>query len=74
MSRSSYAKQFKPGTYPDQHWDESEKISAVHDQDAPSKVRKRNGVSIGSQVNANPGLVPGIKKRSGNATSKKEKK
>lgn len=42
MAKSSYAKQFKPGAYPDQHWDESERISSVHEQDPPSKAKKRS--------------------------------
>lgn len=70
MARSAYAKQFKPGTYPDQHWDESQKILGVHDQDPPSKVRKRQGVAIGSQEAANPGMVPG----QGSVPLKKRKK
>lgn len=53
--KSSYAKQFKPGTYPDQHWDESTRVNG-HEQDAPSKVRKRQGVAVGSQTDVNPGL------------------
>jgi len=54
--KRSYAQQFKPGTYPDQHWDESTRVNG-HDQDAPSKVRKRQGVARDSQVEANPGLA-----------------
>ncbi len=59
MAKSEYAKQFKPGAYPDQRWDESERISSIHEQDEPSKVRRRQGVAIGKQVQANPGMVPG---------------
>lgn len=54
--KSSYARQFKPGTYPDQHWDESTRVNG-HEQDPPSKVRKRQGVAKGSQTEANPGMV-----------------
>lgn len=54
--KSSYAKQFKPGTYPDQHWDESTRVNG-HEQDPPSKMRKRNSVAVGSQIEANPGMV-----------------
>ena len=53
---SSYAKQFKPGTYPDQHWDESTRVNG-HEVDSPSTVRKRQGVARGFQTQANPGMV-----------------
>jgi hypothetical protein len=56
MAKSTYARQFKPGTYPDQHWDESTRLNG-HEQDSPSVVRKRQGVARGSQVKANPGMV-----------------
>lgn len=54
MTKSSYSKQFKTGTYPDQHWDESTRVNG-HEADSPSKVRKRQGVALGSQTEANPG-------------------
>lgn len=54
--KSAYAKQFKAGTYPDQHWDESTRVNG-HEQDPPSKMRKRNSVALGSQQEANPGMV-----------------
>lgn len=53
---SSYARQFKPGTYPDQHWDESVRVNG-HEVDSPSEVKKRQGVARGSQTEANPGMV-----------------
>lgn len=56
MAKNSYAKQFKPGTYPDQHWDESTRVNG-HREDPPSIVRKRQGVSRGSQTEAYPGMV-----------------
>jgi len=56
MARSSYARQFKPGTYPDQHWDESVRVNG-HEPDSPSEVRKRQGVARGSQTEAYPGMV-----------------
>ena len=56
MVKSLYAKQFKKGTYPDQHWDESTRVNG-HDVDSPSTVRKRQGVARGSQQEANPGMV-----------------
>lgn len=57
MAKSKgYMKQFKPGTFPDQHWDESTRANG-HEQDAPSKQRKRNSVALGSQTEANPGMV-----------------
>lgn len=55
MKKSSFNKQFKPGTYPIEHWDESTRVNG-HEQDPPSKVRKRQGVSLGNQTQANPGL------------------
>jgi len=54
--RSPFNKQFKPGTYPDQHWDESTRVNG-HEQDPPSVVRRRQGVARGSQTEANPGMV-----------------
>lgn len=54
--KSTYSKQFKPGTYPDQHWDESVRVNG-HEPDSPSTVRKRQGVARGSQTEANPGMV-----------------
>jgi len=56
MAKKSFMKQFKPGTYPDQHWDESTRVNA-HESDSPSKMRKRQGVTRGSQIEANPGMV-----------------
>jgi hypothetical protein len=56
MTKSSYAKQFKKGTYPDQHWDDSTVVNG-HEQDPPSKVRKRQGIAKGSQTEAYPGMV-----------------
>lgn len=55
MAKSSYAKQFKPGTYPDQHWDDSTKVNG-HEMDPPT-VRKRKGVALGSQTEASPGMA-----------------
>jgi hypothetical protein len=54
--KSSYSKQFKKGTYPDQSADESVRVNG-HEVDSPSKVKKRNGVALGSQMEANPGMV-----------------
>lgn len=54
--KSSYSRQFKPGTYPQEHWDESTRVNG-HEPDSPSTVRKRQGVARGSQVEANPGMV-----------------
>lgn len=54
--RNSYNRQFKRGTHPDQHWDESTRVNG-HEADAPSKMRKRLGVSRGFQVQANPGMT-----------------
>ncbi len=54
--KSSFNKQFKRGAVPDQHWDESTRVS-THEQDAPSKVRRRQGLALGTQAQANPGMV-----------------
>jgi hypothetical protein len=54
--RTSYMKQFKSGAVPDQHWDESVRVSG-HEPDSPSTVRKRQGMARGAQVQANPGMV-----------------
>lgn len=54
--KSSYARQFKPGNYPDQHWDESVRVNG-HETDPAPKMRKRNSVALGSQTEAYPGMV-----------------
>ena len=54
--KNSFNKQFKPGQFPDQHWDESVRTNGP-EVSSPSQVRKRQGVSIGSQVEANPGMA-----------------
>ena len=56
MKKNSYNKQFKGGYFPNQHWDESTRVNG-HEVDPPSKVRKRQGVSIGSQTEAYPGMI-----------------
>jgi len=56
MKKLPYSRQFKKGTYPDQHWDESTRVNG-HEQDAPSTIRKRQGVARGSQTEASPGMV-----------------
>lgn len=53
MKKSSFNSQFKKGTYPDQHWDESTRVNG-HEQDPPSVVRKRQGVARGSQTEKSP--------------------
>lgn len=54
--KKNYNKQFKPGTFPDQHWDESTRVNS-HEPDSPSKVRKRQGIALGSQTEARPGMA-----------------
>jgi hypothetical protein len=56
MALSSFSKQFKRGTYPDQHWDESVRVNG-HEPDSPSASRKRKSLARGTEVEANPGLV-----------------
>lgn len=53
---SSYNRQFKKGTIPDLHWDESTCVNG-HEPDSPSEIRKRQGVAKGSQTEANPGMA-----------------
>ena len=56
--KTSFMGQFKKGTYPDRHWDESTRVNG-HESGppSPSKMRKRNSVAIGSQTEARPGMV-----------------
>lgn len=54
--KPTFMGQFKPGTFPDQHWDESTRVNG-HEAGAPSKMRKRNSVALGSQTEARPGMV-----------------
>lgn len=62
MARSSYSRQFKRGTYPDQHWDESTAVNGHEPSDAKlrqykSDAKLRQGVAVGSQTEARPGMV-----------------
>ena len=54
--KSSYNSQFKKGTYPIEHWDESTRVNG-HEPDSPTETRRRQGVSRGSQSEAYPGMV-----------------
>jgi hypothetical protein len=57
MSKSSsFNRQFLGGYFPQEHWDESDPRNG-HEVAPPSEVRKRQGVAIGSQTAANPGMV-----------------
>jgi hypothetical protein len=55
MAKSSFSKQFKKGTYPDQHWDESVRTND-HKETPPEKSRKRMGLAEGTDTQAMPGL------------------
>lgn len=55
MKKSAYMKQFKSGTVPDQHWDESVRMND-HKEVPPKQMQRRQGVAIGSQTEARPGL------------------
>lgn len=52
----SFSRQFRGGYYPDEHWDESSRQNG-HEVSSPSAKRKRSSVALGSQTEANPGLV-----------------
>ena len=54
--KSSYNRQFKSGTYPVEHWDETTRVNG-HEPDSPSTIKKRQGVARGFQTQANPGMV-----------------
>lgn len=56
MSKTAYQKQFKKGTYPDQHWDESTRING-HEVASPSVVKKRKAIARGFQTQANPEML-----------------
>lgn len=56
MGRSEYSAQFKPGTYPDQHWDESTRVNG-HEADSPSRSLRRLDVALGFESQANPGMA-----------------
>lgn len=53
---TTFNKQFKDGYFPDQHWDESTRLNGP-EVSSPSQVRKRQGVALGSQTEANPGMA-----------------
>ena len=54
--RSSFNRQFRGGYYPQESADESTRVNGG-EPDSPSKIRKRQGVALGSQTEANPGMV-----------------
>ncbi len=62
MAKSSFNRQFKKGTMPQQHV-YPETTQNQHEADDPSKMRKRNSVALGFQTQANPGLTPTLKKK-----------
>lgn len=53
--KSSFAKQFKKGAYPAESPNPTTRVNG-REPDAPSKVRKRQGVALGSQTEAYPGM------------------
>lgn len=54
--RSEFNRQFKDGYVPREPADESTRVNG-REPDSPSKVRKRQGLALGSQTEANPGMV-----------------
>ena len=56
MAKNSYQRQFKKGTMPQQPTDPDSPLNQ-NEPASPSKQRKRNGVALGFQTQANPGLV-----------------
>ena len=56
MKKDSFNRQFRGGYFPQEHWDESTRVNGP-EVSSPSAVRKRQGVALGSQTEANPGMV-----------------
>jgi hypothetical protein len=56
MEQKMNQKQFKRGTVPQQPVDEWDRRGKP-EPSSPSKARKRQGVKLGSQTEARPGLV-----------------
>lgn len=56
MAKGSFMRQFKKGTVPLQHWDESTRVNDPK-QSTPEKQRKRNSIQLGSSAEARPGMV-----------------
>lgn len=54
--RSSFNRQFRGGYYPQEPADESTRVNG-REPDSPSKIRKRQGLEIGRQTEAMPGMV-----------------
>jgi hypothetical protein len=52
----SFSRQFRGGYYPIEHWDESSRQNG-HEIASPSVSRRRQSVALGSQTEANPGMV-----------------
>ena len=56
MAKSSYTKQFKKGTMPNQPVDPDSPLNQ-HEPDSPSKQRKTNSLAPGTAGEARPGLA-----------------
>ncbi len=56
MAKGAFMSQFKRGTVPLQHWDESTRVNDPKSS-TPEKMRKRNSVAVGNQTEARPGMV-----------------
>ena len=56
MAKTSYQKQFKPGTMPFQPADPNSPLNQ-NKVSTPSKQKKRQSVALGSQTQARPGMV-----------------
>lgn len=54
--KTQYMKQFKRGNVPDQHWDESVRVNGP-ETSSPDNVKNRQGLALGTQEQARPGLV-----------------
>jgi hypothetical protein len=56
VKKESFNRQFRGGYFPQEHWDESTRVNGP-EVSSPSIIRKRQGVALGSQTEANPGMV-----------------
>jgi len=54
--KDTYNTQFKGGYFPQERADESTRVNG-REPDSPSKQRKRMGVALGAQMQANPGMA-----------------
>lgn len=60
MAKSKFMSQFKKGQVPNQAPSWESTLNIREPDDASNKIKKRQGVALGAQTQANPGLEGGF--------------